>query len=393
MKAVAEAFGYTPEELASIPAEANMALSCGNPTATANLRPGETVVDLGSGGGLDVFLAARKVGPTGRAIGIDMTPEMLDLARRNAEKAGLTNVEFHLATIDKLPLPDASADCVISNCVINLAPDKPAVFREIARVLKPGGRLAVSDIALKRELPPELGDDLMAYVGCIAGAITIEEYRRGLIEAGFAHVEVIDSGSDLNAYAKVENQAACCPPPSSSAIGPGRGRCGVLLGGSGGGRGRGAARPAGRPAAAVRRERLRRQREGLRRQAPVTVASGIDRRTHHFLTLGGRQEIRGFVIRVHGRLPPIVRTGLGEFVWHRHEHEDELFLFVKGRFRMDFRGRQVWVGVGEFLIVPRGVEHRPVAEEEVHVLLFEPATTLNTGNVRDERTVDEPERI
>ena len=216
VKAVAEAFGYSPEELASIPAEANMALSCGNPTATANLRPGETVVDLGSGGGLDVFLAARKVGPTGRAIGIDMTPAMIALARRNAEKAGLTNVEFQEATIDRLPLPDASADCVISNCVINLAPDKDAVFKEIARVLKPGGRLAFSDIALKRELPPELGDDLMAYVGCIAGAIMIEEYRRGLIGAGFAHVEIIDSGSDLNAYAQVENQAVCCPPPTSS---------------------------------------------------------------------------------------------------------------------------------------------------------------------------------
>ena len=219
VKAVAEAFGYTPEELASIPAEANMALSCGNPTASAGLKPGETVVDLGSGGGLDVFLAARKVGPTGRAIGIDMTPEMLDLARGNAEKAGIPNVEFHLATIDRLPLPDASADCVISNCVINLAPDKSAVFREVARVLKPGGRLAVSDIALKRELPPELGDDLMAYVGCIAGAIPIEEYRRGLVDAGFAHVEVIDGGADLNAYAKVENQAACCPPPASPVSG------------------------------------------------------------------------------------------------------------------------------------------------------------------------------
>src|SRR6476620_6264020 len=116
VRAVAEAFGYSPQELASIPAEANMGLSCGNPTATANLREGETVVDLGSGGGLDVFLAARKVGPTGRAIGIDMTPEMIELARRNAVKAGLTNVEFRLSTIDRLPLPDASADCVISNC-------------------------------------------------------------------------------------------------------------------------------------------------------------------------------------------------------------------------------------------------------------------------------------
>jgi SAM-dependent methyltransferase len=216
VKAVAEAFGYTPEELASIPAEANMGLSCGNPTATANLREGETVVDLGSGGGLDVLLAARKVGPTGRAIGIDMTQEMIDLARRNAAKSGLGNIEFHLATIDHLPLPDSSVDCVISNCVINLAPNKPAVFREIARVLKPGGRLAVSDIALKRKLPSEIGNDLMAYVGCIAGAILIEDYRRMLVDAGFAHVEVIDSGRDLNAYAKVENQASCCSTQASS---------------------------------------------------------------------------------------------------------------------------------------------------------------------------------
>ena len=210
VRAVAEAFGYSAEELASIPAEANMGLSCGNPTAFATLRPGETVVDLGCGGGLDVFLAADRVGPTGRAIGIDMTPEMLDLARRNA--AGRTNLEFHQATIDNLPLPDASVDCVISNCVINLAPDKPAVFREIARVLKPGGRLAISDIALKQPLPPELGDDLMAYVGCIAGAIPIAEYRFGLASAGFDSVQIVDSGVDLNAYSKVENQSGCCSP-------------------------------------------------------------------------------------------------------------------------------------------------------------------------------------
>jgi SAM-dependent methyltransferase len=193
-----------------------MGLSCGNPTATANLRPGETVVDLGSGGGLDVFLAAAKVGPTGRAIGIDMTPEMIELARRNAAKAndgrGYSNVEFYLATIDKLPLADNSVDCVISNCVINLAPDKPAVFREIARVLKPGGRLAVSDIALKQSLPDEVGQDIMAYVGCIAGAILINDYQHHLIEAGFSNVQVIDSGADLNAYAKIENQSGCCSP-------------------------------------------------------------------------------------------------------------------------------------------------------------------------------------
>ena len=217
VRAVAEAFGYTPEQLASIPAEANMGLSCGNPTATANLRPGEVVVDLGSGGGLDVFLAAAKVGPTGKAIGIDMTDEMVELARRNAATGNkgrrFANVEFHKASIDKLPLPDASVDCVISNCVINLAPDKPAVFREISRILKPGGRLAVSDIALKKPLPSELGQDLMAYVGCIAGAISIEAYRRQLADAGFAAVEVIDSKRDLNAYAKVENQSGCCSPP------------------------------------------------------------------------------------------------------------------------------------------------------------------------------------
>jgi len=212
VKAVAEAFGYTPEELASIPAEANMGLSCGNPTATANLRPGEVVVDLGSGGGLDVFLAARKVGPTGKAIGIDMTPEMVERANANARKQGSSNVEFHLSTIDKVPLPNDSVDVVISNCVINLAPDKNAVLREIFRILKPGGRVAVSDIALKKELPPEVGKDLLAHVGCIAGAVPIGEYVEGLKSAGFAAVQVVDTKKDLNAYTKVEGQGGCCSP-------------------------------------------------------------------------------------------------------------------------------------------------------------------------------------
>ncbi len=212
VKAVAEAFGYTAEELTSIPAEANMGLSCGNPTATAHLKPGEVVVDLGSGGGLDVFLASKQVGPQGRAIGIDMTPAMIERARANAKSGGYTNVDFHLSTIDKIPLPDASVDCVISNCVLNLAPDKPAVFREIARVLKPGGRLAVSDIALKHELPVAIAKSVAAYVGCIAGAIRIDDYRNGLLAAGFAHVEIVDSGADLNAYAKIENQSGCCSP-------------------------------------------------------------------------------------------------------------------------------------------------------------------------------------
>lgn len=212
VKAVAEAFGYSAEELTSIPAAANMGLSCGNPTATANLRPGEVVVDLGSGGGLDVFLASKKVGPEGRAIGVDMTPEMIERAKANAASGGYMNVEFYQSTIDKIPLPDASVDCVISNCVINLAPDKAAVFREIARVLKPGGRFAVSDIALKGELPKAIAESMAAYVGCISGAIRIDDYREGLLAAGFEHVEIVDSGADLNAYAKVENQAGCCSP-------------------------------------------------------------------------------------------------------------------------------------------------------------------------------------
>jgi SAM-dependent methyltransferase len=184
-------------------------------------------VDLGCGGGLDVLLAAAQVGPTGRAVGIDMTPPMPERARRNAARGTngrpVSNVEFHLASIDRLPLPNGSVDCVISNCVINLAPDKPAVFREVVRVLKPGGRLAVSDIALKKPLPAEVGADLMAYVGCIAGAVLIEEYRRQLAEAGFTAVEVVDTGADLNAYAQVEGQSGCCPPTGEA--GADRGCC------------------------------------------------------------------------------------------------------------------------------------------------------------------------
>jgi arsenite methyltransferase len=214
VRAVAEAFGYAPEELASIPAQANMGLSCGNPVAIAGLREGEVVVDLGSGGGLDVFLAAKRVGPTGKAIGIDMTQDMLDRARRGAMEAGIINVDFHQSTIDNLPLADQSVDCVISNCVINLAPDKPAVFREILRVLKPGGRMVVSDIALRKPLPPAVANDIQAHVGCIAGALLISDYERLLDEAGFQAVVVQDTGSDLNAYAQA-GAVGCCADTSA----------------------------------------------------------------------------------------------------------------------------------------------------------------------------------
>jgi len=215
--AVARAFGYSAEELMQLPAEANMGLGCGNPTALANLKPGEVVVDLGCGGGIDVLLAARKVGPTGKAIGIDMTPEMLARARRNAEQCGLTNVEFYQATLDALPLPDASVDCIISNCVINLVPDKDAAFREMYRVLVPGGRLAISDIALKRPLPEELARSVAAHVGCIAGALSFEAYEHGLRQAGFADILLVDTQVDLNAYAQIEGQSACCSPAMESA--------------------------------------------------------------------------------------------------------------------------------------------------------------------------------
>jgi SAM-dependent methyltransferase len=201
-------------------------LSCGNPVAIAGLRAGEVVVDLGCGGGLDVFLAARRVGPAGKAIGIDMTPDMIQRAMAGAAQAGATNVEFQLAPIDRLPLPDASVDCVISNCVINLAPDKREVFREILRVLKPGGRMVVSDIALKQPLPQEVLDDVRAYIGCIAGAVEIQEYGRLLRESGLEAVVVQDTGADLNAYAQTTVDGCCSPyccspnvdPPGTSPV-------------------------------------------------------------------------------------------------------------------------------------------------------------------------------
>jgi len=191
---LAEYVGYSAEELAAIPEGANMGLSCGNPNALAALRPGEVVLDLGSGGGFDVFIAARKVGPTGRAIGVDMTPEMLTKARKNIaayrERSGLDNVEFRLGEIEHLPLPDNSVDVIISNCVINLSTDKPQVWREMARVLKPGGRVAVSDLALLKPLPGEVLEMIEALVGCVAGAVLVSETERMAGEAGLTQVRL-----------------------------------------------------------------------------------------------------------------------------------------------------------------------------------------------------------
>ncbi len=222
IRSIASAFGYSEDELNQLPAEANMGLSCGNPLALAGIREGEVVVDLGCGGGMDVFLAARKVGSSGRVVGIDMTAEMLERARAGQQKLALTNVEFHQSTIDQLPLSDNSVDCVISNCVINLVSDKSAVFREILRVLKPGGRVALSDIALKQELPNEVKHSVEAYVGCISGAILIDEYRSLLEQAGFAAVVVTDTGADLNAYAMASDggccgEVSCCSNDGQSA--------------------------------------------------------------------------------------------------------------------------------------------------------------------------------
>ncbi len=191
---LARQIGYTPDELAALPEGANMGLSCGNPAAIAALQPGEVVIDLGSGGGFDVFLAGPKVGPTGRAIGVDMTHEMLEKARANIagykESTGLDNVEFRLGEIEALPLPDNTADVVISNCVINLSTDKPRVWREIFRVLKPGGRVAVSDIALRRDLPEAARKTAEHWVGCIAGASLVDDIRAMLEDAGFEQIDL-----------------------------------------------------------------------------------------------------------------------------------------------------------------------------------------------------------
>jgi arsenite methyltransferase len=183
--------GYRGQELATVPEGADLGLGCGAPVEHLKLQPGETVLDLGSGPGLDAFLAAQAVGPQGRVIGVDMTPAMLERARRNAERGGFANVEFREGRLEALPVADASVDAVTSNCVVNLVPDKAAVFREIARVLKPGGRLVISDVVLDGELPAAIAADLSAYVGCVAGATLRADYFRLVEAAGLGEVEVL----------------------------------------------------------------------------------------------------------------------------------------------------------------------------------------------------------
>lgn len=200
---LAKAIGYSATDLVAIPTESNMGLSCGNPVALASLTPGQTVLDLGSGGGFDCYIAGPKVGPTGRVIGVDMTPDMLTKARRNLDlyrrQSGLNNVEFRLGEIENLPVADNTIDVVISNCVLNLSPDKPQVWREIARVLKPGGRAAISDIALLQPLPPQVLSMIDALVGCVSGAVTVDEIRAAAFDAGLTDLVLTAKPSYIDA--------------------------------------------------------------------------------------------------------------------------------------------------------------------------------------------------
>jgi arsenite methyltransferase len=223
------AMGYTKEDLASVPEGSDLGLGCGNPQAIAALRSGEIVLDLGSGAGFDCFLAASRVGRTGRVIGVDMTPEMVTKARDNARRVEATNVEFRLGEIEHLPVPDASVDVIISNCVINLSPDKGAVFREAIRVLKPGGRIAISDVVATQTIPAALAESVEALTGCVAGAAKVDDMRALLIEAGFDSVKIeprsdsraiigqcMPGSEDYLASARIEGTkprgADCCAP-------------------------------------------------------------------------------------------------------------------------------------------------------------------------------------
>ncbi len=223
---LADRLGYSADEVAALPDGANMGLSCGNPTAIAALQPGQVVMDLGSGGGFDCFLAGPKVGETGRVIGVDMTPEMLTKARNNTDHyrktTSLNNVEFRLGEIEYLPAADNSVDVIISNCVINLSPDKPQVWREIARVLKPGGRVAASDMALFKPLPENVREDMASLVGCVAGAVLVDEYRAMVEDAGLVDVVLTPKPEYVAALSQFEDPlykkiAAALPTDTTAA--------------------------------------------------------------------------------------------------------------------------------------------------------------------------------
>ena len=210
---ISKKIGYTDKDMSSVPEESNLGLGCGNPIALASLKEGDIVLDLGSGAGFDCFLAANKVGSTGKVIGVDMTPEMVEKAQGNAKKGNYHNVEFRLGEIEKLPVEDNSVDVIISNCVVNLSPDKKKVFEESFRVLKPGGSLMVSDIVLLKDLPDSIKNSPHAYINCIAGAVQKNEYIGAIKEAGFSEVKIIDEvslpfesmGNDPGAKAIIED--------------------------------------------------------------------------------------------------------------------------------------------------------------------------------------------
>jgi len=213
-KEISKKVGYSDSEISAVPKGANLGFGCGNPVALASLKEGDIVLDLGSGAGFDVFLAAQRVGKAGRVIGVDMTPEMLEKARANAEKGGYDNVEFRSGEIEKLPVRDSSVDVIISNCVINLSPDKESVFKESFRVLKPGGRLMVSDLVLVRDLPDIIKKSVEAYVGCLSGAIMKDAYLSFIKKAGFSDIKIVSQSNypveamanDITARAVINNQ-------------------------------------------------------------------------------------------------------------------------------------------------------------------------------------------
>jgi SAM-dependent methyltransferase len=226
----AEKLGYSAEEIAATPEGADLGLGCGNPQAIASLKPGETVLDLGSGAGFDCFLAARSVGASGLVIGVDMTPEMVAKASANAAKTGVTNVEFRLGEIETLPVAADSIEVVISNCVINLSPDKPRVFREAFRVLKPGGRLAIADIVRTAEFPPELSADPAAQCGCVAGAVSVTELESMLREVGFGDIRIrpkYASREFIRSWIPGRNAADYVVSSTIEGVKPGGGDCGA----------------------------------------------------------------------------------------------------------------------------------------------------------------------